>query len=315
MKGRVRNWRYSQEGDPHFIGFAAFKAGMSHVAYVENDQLSPIKGKERMSAVTVLDAPPLVLFALKVYRRDEYGLHSVGTVFADRTGLKRELVRKIRLPGENYDWEAKMQELQGKLKPGMLIRGVFHTQPNITPVPRIKPDIIEIPVDGGSTQDQWDFVKNQLGKEIRVRDVIEEGELLDVIAVSKGKGFQGPVKIFGIKMLPRKDRKGMRRVGSIGPWRPGDTMYTVARAGQCGLHNRTEYHKRVLKITENAEELNPRGGFIRYGLVRGDGMVVMGSVPGPKKRLIRLRKSIRKVRAMKLDTPEITYYSRQSQQR
>jgi large subunit ribosomal protein L3 len=91
-------------------------------------------------------------------------------------------------------------------------------------------------------------------------------------------------------------------------------MYTVARAGQMGFHQRTEYNKRIVKISETGDEINPKGGFIRYGLVKGDYIVVLGSVPGPKKRLIRIRKSMRPKRKFELAAPTITYISRQTQQ-
>lgn len=35
-----------------------------------------------------------------------------------------------------------------------------------------------------------------------------------------------------------------RHVGSIGPWTPSRTMWTVAQAGQMGYHKRTEFNKK-----------------------------------------------------------------------
>jgi len=156
--------------------------------------------------------------------------------------------------------------------------------------------------------------KNLLGKEVRVRDCVIEGSLIDSIAVTKGKGYQGAEKKWHFKLAPRKNRKGKRRIGCIGPWNPARSPYTIARAGQCGLHARIEYHKRIVKISENVEEINPKGGFIRYGLIKNDYLVILGSVPGPKKRVIRIRDSIRPVKAGPTAAPEITYINKQSQQ-
>jgi large subunit ribosomal protein L3 len=75
--------------------------------------------------------------------------------------------------------------------------------------------------------------------------------LVDTIAITKGKGIQGPVKRWGIKRLPHKSRKTVRGVGSIGPWTPGTVMYSVPRAGQMGFHQRTEYNKQILKIGDD----------------------------------------------------------------
>jgi large subunit ribosomal protein L3 len=37
----------------------------------------------------------------------------------------------------------------------------------------------------------------ELGKEIKVQDVFKEGDFLDAVGTSKGKGFQGVVKRYG----------------------------------------------------------------------------------------------------------------------
>ena len=313
QKGRVRNWLH-YAGEPHFLGFAGFKAVMTRIAYEEDNKTNPFFGKELMKAVTVVEVPPLVLFGIKVYEKDDYGLRSVGEVLAK--DLNKDLARKFRMPGAEYKSDEKMQELEKLIKPEHEIRGLFHTQPNKASVPRIKPDIIEIPVSGGANaKDRLKFAKDLLGKEIRIRDTMKNGTLIDVISVSKGKGFQGAVKKFGVRLQGRKNRKGKRRVGSIGPWKPNRTMYTVARSGQMGYHQRVEYHKRLMKISESPDEVNPKGGFVNYGLIKNDYVLLLGSVPGPKKRLIRLRKTVRPSNIY-LDTePKITYISKQTQQR
>ena len=157
-------------------------------------------------------------------------------------------------------------------------------------------------------------MKEKLGQEIRIRNFVKEGEYIDTISVTKGKGFQGPIKRCGVRHLQKKSRKTVRGVGCLGPWHPSRVMYTVARAGQTGFHNRVELNKRLIKIGEKGEEITPKGGFIRYGIIKNDYIVVLGSVPGPKKRLIKLRKSIRPKLKPPTTTPEITYISNVSQQ-
>jgi large subunit ribosomal protein L3 len=76
-------------------------------------------------------------------------------------------------------------------------------------------------------------------------------------------------------------------------------MYTVARQGQRGFHQRTEYNKRILMISNTDKDaqnsINPSGGFKHFGLVKGDYIVVRGSVPGVPKRLVKMRQPIRSV--------------------
>ncbi|MCE7697990.1 MAG: 50S ribosomal protein L3, partial [Methanobacterium paludis] len=104
-------------------------------------------------------------------------------------------------------------------------------------------------------------------------------------------------------------------VGSIGPWNPSRTMWTVAMAGQMGYHKRTEFNKKILKIggADEVDAVNPDGGFVKYGLVKNGYFIVKGSVPGPSKRLVMLRKAIRP-HGKHDDVPQISYISTASKQ-
>ena len=314
IKGRIRNWLDSSD-EINFLGFAGFKAGMTHITYIEDQRNSPYYGKELMKPVTVIEVPPLILIGIRVYNEDDYGKYIVGELYTNE--FNNFLSRKINLPNlDIYNPNVSKKEILKVINDTSEVRGIFQTQPYQTSLPRKKPDIIEIKINSiRQPKDEFDFAYKNLGKEIRARDVLTEGELVDVIGVTKGKGFQGPVKRFGIKILTRKNNKIRRAVACIGPWHPARVLYTVPRAGQLGYHQRTEYHKRIMAIGENEEEINPKGGYIRYGKIRGDFILILGSIPGPKKRLIRLRKSIRPLKSFVVDSPEITFISRESQQR
>ncbi|MFX0017676.1 MAG: 50S ribosomal protein L3 [Promethearchaeota archaeon] len=314
IKGRIRNWLDKPES-LNFLGFAGFKAGMTHITYIEDQKNSPYFGKELMKPVTVIEIPPLILVGIRIYNEDEYGKYVIGELYAKE--INQYLKRKINTPDfENYDFKRVKKKLTENINEYSEIRGIFQTQPHLTSLPRKKPDIIEIKLNSiGDPNKEFKFATSNLGNEIRARDVLEEGELIDVIAVTKGKGFQGPVKRFGIKILTRKNSKIRRAVACIGPWHPARVLYTVPRAGQLGYHQRTEYHKRIMLIGENEEEINPKGGYIRYGKVKGDYLLLLGSIPGPKKRLIRIRKTIRPLKSFTVNTPEITFISRESQQK
>ena len=313
-KGRIRHWLDKRES-LNFLGFAGFKAGMTHVTYIEDQKNSPYFGKELMKPVTVIEIPPLILIGIRIYNEDEYGKYVIGELYTKE--INQYLKRKINTPDfENYDFKNIKKRLTENINEYSEIRGIFQTQPYLTSLPRKKPDIIEIKLNSiGNPNKEFKFAITNLGNEIRARDVLEEGELIDVIAVTKGKGFQGPVKRFGIKILTRKNSKIRRAVACIGPWHPARVLYTVPRPGQLGYHQRTEYHKRIMLIGENEEEINPKGGYIRYGKVKGDYLLLLGSIPGPKKRLIRIRKTIRPLKSFTVKTPEITFISRESQQK
>ena len=156
----------------------------------------------------------------------------------------------------------------------------------------------------------------KVGDELKA-DVFVAGDKIDVQGTSKGKGFQGVIKRWNIRIQYGKAARSSkeRHVGSIGPWTPNRTMWTVAQAGQMGYHKRTEFNKKILKIGENTtvSEVNPDGGFINYGLVKNDYVLVKGSLPGPSKRLVILRKAIRP-KSTDESAPQINFISTESKQ-
>lgn len=96
-----------------------------------------------------------------------------------------------------------------------------------------KNNIFEIQINGGKTiADKVNFVHGFFEKEVRVDQVFAENELLDVIGVTKGKGFAGVIKRWGVRHLQKKSHRGYRKVGCIGAWHPARVAWTVARAGQ-----------------------------------------------------------------------------------
>jgi len=313
-KGRVRHW-LDASNTISFLGYAGFKAGMTHITYIEDQKNSPYFGKELMKPVTVVEVPPLILIGLRVYNEDDYGKYCVGDLFSHE--LNDYLSRKITIPiKEQYNFEGNKEKLLNALNSNSEIRGIFQTQPHLTSLPRKKPDIIEVKLNStGNPKDEFAYALNLIGKEIKARDVLTEGELVDILSVTKGKGFQGPVKRFGVKILTRKNNKIKRAVACIGPWHPARVLYTVPRPGQLGYHQRTEYHKRIMVIGENEEEINPKGGFVKYGNINGDYLLLLGSIPGPKNRLVRIRKTIRPLKSFTIKPAEITFISRESQQR
>ena len=300
---RISTWP-KVEGEPKLLGFAGYKAGMTHVVLVEDRPNSPDYGREVVRAVTVLDTPPMLICAIRAYERTVDGLKAVAEAWMEK--LPKDFERVFTVP-EAFDTEGALEKIEQLIKEGRVheIRVIAATQPRLAAVPKKKPDVMEIAV-GGSVEEAFEYAKSILGKEVRVSDVFRPGEYVDVVAVTKGKGFQGPVKRWGVKIRPRKSRKMRRGVGSLGPWHPARVMPTVPLAGQMGFHKRTEYNKRILMIGSDGTEITPKGGFKRYGVVRGDFVLIAGSVPGPVKRLIRLRKAVRSPEQPET-APEITF--------
>lgn len=282
---RIRYWP-SYEGPPRLLGFAGFKAGTTHVTVVDNRQGSLNYGKEVTFPVTVVETPPLRVAALRFYEMRHSGLRTIGEVWSN--DQDKELQRKIKTP-EKFDDTKGWEKFDASKDKVVEIRAVVTSKPRNTTIGRKTPDLFEVKIDGGTAQDQLEFGKKILGKDVKISEVFKEGGEVDVISITKGKGIQGPVRRWGIKKLKHKSRKTVRGVGSIGPWHPHYVMYSVPRAGQMGFSQRTEYNKQILKMGDNGTDVTPKGGFLRYGPVKAEYTVLRGTIPGPARRVVALR--------------------------
>jgi large subunit ribosomal protein L3 len=293
--------------------FVGYKAGMTQVFMIDDRKESLTSGQEINVPATVIEAPPLVICVVRLYSSTTRGLNVVMDIWASE--LPKDLAKTINLP-KKYDQQKAFERAEALIKEGKVadVRVLACTQPRASNMPKKKPDIIEIRVGGSKIEERWNYCKELLGKQVRAADVFKEGEYVDVLAITKGKGFQGPVKRWGIKILTRKTKEGHRQVGTLGPWSPARVMWTVPAAGQMGYHQRTEFNKRILKLGREGKEVTPSGGFLRYGPIRGDFIVLAGSIPGPTKRLVHLRQPMRMPKGAPISPPSITYINTVSQQ-
>lgn len=111
-----------------------------------------------------------------------------------------------------------------------------------------KAHLMEIQVNGGTIEDKVSWAKDKLEKQVPISSVFSQDEMMDVIGVTKGKGFKGVISRWHVKKLPRKTHKGLRKVACIGAWHPARVGFGVPRAGQKGYHHRTELNKKVYRI-------------------------------------------------------------------
>jgi large subunit ribosomal protein L3 len=309
--GRIRFWPEIEADAPRLLGFTGYKAGMTHVFKIEDRKRSPNFGKEVMSPATILETPPILVCAVRVFTKDLYGLRTFSEAWMKNP--PDDLEKIFTLP-EDFKTEENLKRIEDSLAKVAKIRVVTVTQPRQTSLSKKKPDIAEIEVGGGTIQQQFEYAKTLLGKAIAPTELFKDGEYVDTVAISTGKGWQGPVKRYGVTILQAKGRKTKRGVATLGPWNPHHVRYSVPRAGQMGFHQRTEYNRRILKIGADGKEVTPKGGFLRYGLVRGPYMLLEGSIAGTEKRAIRLRCPARPPRNVAEEPPQITQVSLESPQ-
>jgi len=291
---RVKSWNKSK--DNKVEGFLGYKVGMTHILFKEKNPKSPRKDMEVFCPCTIIECPPMKVYSIRFYKNGDDGLKIVSEIFSKK--VDKELSRKIQpskkdnKQPEDFDY----------------MRLVVYTQPKLLGIGKKKPDMIEVAIT-----DDVEYAKSLLDKEIKISDVHKEGTFVDIHGVTKGKGFAGTVKRYGVKIMSHKAEKTKRGIGSMGAWTTKKVTYTVAQPGKMGYHLRTEYNKLCVKIGDKPEEINPKGGFVRYGLVKNDYILLEGSVTGPRKRPITITSAIRtKIKAQPKD---IIYVSLESRQR
>jgi len=197
------------------------------------------------------------------------------------------------------------KELAKMKKYCTVIRILVHTQMKLLHHRQKKAHIMEIQLNGGSIADKVEWAHSRFEKEVDISSVLEQDEMIDVIGVTKGHGFEGVTHRYGTKKLPRKTHKGLRKVACIGAWHPSRVMYSVPRAGQRGYHHRVEINKKIYRIGKKGDgangatdfdltqkTINPLGGFPHYGNVAEDFVMIKGACVGSKKRVLTLRKSL-----------------------
>ncbi|MDO8627543.1 MAG: 50S ribosomal protein L3 [Candidatus Diapherotrites archaeon] len=295
------------------LNFLAYKAGMVHIIAKSDSKGRTHFGQEIAVPCTVLECPPLKIFGVRAYKETIRGLEVVTEILTDKLdkNLKRRIPHLDQLGKEKKEGKTPIQprktfEDLEKLKETFTdLRLLVHTLPVQTGIGKKKPEVVEMGLSG-TKENKLLFAKEKLGKELKFSEVFQNQQFVDIKAVTKGKGFQGPVKRFGIK-IQRHKAKYHRKVGSISPWHPATVMWTVPRPGQMGYHNRTEFNKRILKIDSNTAQVNPAGGFTNYGVVKNEFALIAGSVPGPVKRCIGLRYPTRSTNEKKWMISEITF--------
>ena len=109
-------------------------------------------------------------------------------------------------------------------------------------------------------------------------DIFEAGDKVDATAISKGKGFQGAIKRFGLSRGPMAHgSKYHRHAGSNGAaTTPGRVFKGKHMPGQTGRKKVTIQNLEVVRVDADKNLI-----------------LVKGAVPGPKKCLVTLKNTVK----------------------
>ena len=313
-KGKIKSFPKDNPNIPcHFTASIAYKAGMTHVVREVNSPGSKLNHKDVVEAVTIVETPPIKIVGIVSYIKTARGMRSFKTIWSNdlSDSFRRNYYKnwykskKKAFSHHKYDSDCVTKKFEKIKKYCSIIRCIGASNVNETGLKQKKADILEIQINGGSFEEKVRFSEKMLGKEVSISDIFSQDELIDVIGITKGKGFAGVITRWGVTKLPRKTHRGSRKVACVGSWHPSRVAYTVARAGQNGFHHRTQINVKIYRIGKTLDiknaftdyentpkNINPMGGFPRYGVIRSDFLILRGCLMGPKKRVLRLRKSL-----------------------
>jgi len=310
----------------HLTAFLGYKAGMTHIVREVDRPGSKTNKKEIVEAVTIVETPPMMIVGVVGYIETPRGLRTFKTIWAEHLSeecrrrfyknwyrCKKKAFTKASKKWQDKAGQKEIERDFAKMKKYCkVIRVIAHTQMKKLKKRQKKAHIMEVQLNGGTVAQKIDWARENFEKAMPVSNVFAQDETIDVIAVTKGHGHKGVTSRWHTKKLPRKTHKGLRKVACIGAWHPARVAFSVARAGQKGYHHRTEINKKIYRIGQgihtkdgkvvknNAstevdlteKTITPMGGFPHYGEVNNDFLMLKGCIPGTKKRVITLRKSL-----------------------
>jgi len=268
------NYKAIEKKKKGILGAICYKAGMLTAIVKDITPDSMTLNKQIFLPVTIMECPPMKVFGIRFYKENKVTRDVLASV-------DKELKRKIKIPKKSAKLEEKIPKEYDN------INLIVYSLVKRTGIKKT-PDIAEIGL-GGSLQESLEKAKNLFGKEISTTEIFSAGQLVDIHAVTKGKGTQGPVKRFGISLRQAKSEKGVRKAGSLGPWTPKRVSFRAPLAGQLGFFTRCHYNNKILEIADiKKKDINPTGGFLHYGKIKTFYAIVKGSIQGSAKRPLLL---------------------------
>ena len=138
-----------------------------------------------------------------------------------------------------------------------------------------------------------DISKYELGQELTV-EVFEEGEMVDVTGISKGKGFQGVIKRYNQSRGPMGHGSQYHRgVGSLGTMRPMRVFKGQKLPGHKGHVTVTMQNLEIVAVMKDENVI-----------------LIKGNVPGAKKSLVIIKSAVKKPNVKK-DKIELVSYAKE----
>mmetsp|Transcript_34381 Transcript_34381/g.81989 ORF Transcript_34381/g.81989 Transcript_34381/m.81989 type:complete len:346 (+) Transcript_34381:38-1075(+) len=262
----------------HLTALIGYKAGMTHVVREIDVPGSKLHKKDVVEAVTIIDTPPVDIVGLVGYIKTPRGLRTFKTIWSSniteefKRNFYKNWYKSKKKAFSNYLSSDKeeapnhiFKDCEKIKKYCSVIRCVASSGVGNTGLSQKKSNIVEIQVNGGTIGEKVSFCLDLFKKKVPINDVFQPNELIDVIGITKGKGFEGVITRWGVTKLPRKTHRGARKVACVGAWHPSRVSFRVPRAGQNGYHHRTQLNLKIYKIGKCED---PSGGATAFDVTK-----------------------------------------------
>jgi len=281
-------WKLLDKKTPGLLGFIGYKVGMKSAFVKDNTPHSLTKGQKIAIPATIIECPPMKILSVRFYEKNNLIKELLNV------NLDKQLKRKIKISKKTD--EKILEKLDKIIKEIKFsdIRIIVYSQVKKTGIKKT-PDITEIGLSG-NLKEKLEFLKENISKELSLKSFFNES-IIDVRGVTKGKGFQGPTKRFGLSLRSHKSEKGVRGPGSGGPWHPARVDFTIPMAGQMGFSTRVNYNNKIILLESiKNKDINSQNGFRHFGKIKTEYLIINSSVSGPSKRPFVLTVTLRKTK-------------------
>ncbi|MBW05011.1 60S ribosomal protein L3, partial [Eschrichtius robustus] len=188
-RGKVKSFPKDDSSKPvHLTAFLGYKAGMTHIVREVDRPGSKVNKKEVVEAVTIVETPPMVI---------------VGNVGYNWHKSKKKAFTKYCKKWQDVDVKKQLErDFSSMKKYCQVICVIAHTQMRLLPLCQKKAHLMETQVNGGTVAEKLDWARERLEHQVPVNQVFGQDEMIDVIGVTKGKGYKGVTSRWYTKKLP-----------------------------------------------------------------------------------------------------------------
>ena len=218
-RGKVKSFLKDDSSKPvHLTAFLGYKAGMTHIVREVDRPGSKVNKKEVVEAVTIMETPPMVIVGIVGYMETPRGLRTFKTIFAEHISdeckrrfyknwhkSKKKAFTKYCKKWQDADSKKPLErDFSSMKKYCQVIHVIAHTQMRLLPLRQKKAYLMEVQVNRGTVAEKLDWARERLEQQVPVSQVFGQDEMIDVIGVTKGQGYNGITSHWHTKKLPRK---------------------------------------------------------------------------------------------------------------